>query len=234
MKTLGIILCLVLGISSHAFSQILTIETSQNGVTSNPWTLPQSILAWNSAADAWELASSDTPYTYTIQNGPSITLDNLEFSDPTISYGFTISSNSAASTFSFSFSLPGAIAAGPTTVSATLNGGVTAGTLSPVSVSLPIQQGFIDATDAGVDLGTSNFTGVINLSAGPIPGPTGGASAISVGTNFGLTANGSATLAGTFTVDDMNSTATPEPSTYALLILGAGVLFLAVRRRQVR
>ena len=215
------VLCLVSGMTGSAFAQTLTIESVQAGGTPTWW----NVSLTESSDGVWTAA----PGTYTASNGTTIDLTNLTLTDPSISYGFTVSSRSAASNFSFNFSLPGAIAPGATLVSSTFSGVVTNGTMTPLSG--PIQQSFLDSTNAGVDLGASALTGAFSQSLGPIAGPTGGAAGISVTTGFSLSANGSTTIAGTFSVTSANTV--PEPSTYAFMALGLGALVLVARLRRV-
>ncbi len=163
--------------------------------------------------------------------------------DPILGFGFTQPVNGqapAAGNYQLTFSLPGqSIGPGTYAVSATLGLTLTDVGSGTVTIS-PFNQATIEHSylegntnySAGVDNGTSfsatpgNPTQVQNTSAGNNLNLTQNYSGMVVVVSFTVPDNTYVTGSGTFSV-----LATPEPSTWALLLGGVVMLGVVTRRR---
>jgi hypothetical protein len=151
--------------------------------------------------------------------------------DPSLSYGITVVDFGAPSSFGFLFGTPIVLSAGPNVVASSLSGiltdggldGVSATGLSQVSdVGMPI-------TNMGVDLSGPCSGAGCAFAAGPIPGPPGPWTFLTVTTFFGLSGEGDqAQFTGSASIDP--AARVPEPTTALLLCAGLG--FAAWRRRR--
>ncbi len=184
----------------------------------------------------WGITS---PASYNLGNGASFTLNSVTLnSDPNVFYGIGVTNTATGYTpYSFTFVTPTSLSAGLYSVSSSLAGSLTNGgssgvTLEPTTV--PVQQSFMGASDADVDL---LMTSITNTSS-PLSQPFGSFTAnstydltssvtqISVTTSFDLSGDAAASLSGQFDVE-----AVPEPSSFALGLLCAGAFLIVARRR---
>lgn len=168
---------------------------------------------------------------------------NIMNSDPFITYGLAVTDFGAPSSFGFLFGTP-IVPTGPgTVVSSSLAGSLTDGgtdnvTITPTSGTLQNSSVGMPLTSMGVGIGAGE-TGIAGgsdvygpYSAGPVSGPTGPWTFLTVDVSFGLSGGGDiATLSGRASVD----TAERVPETLpAWAAMGALGFVLLLGRRQLR
>lgn len=200
------------------------------------------------ATTAWTRASDVT-----------LGIDEILFNlDPAISYSYAVTDFGGASTFVTGLSMPMVPAIGATgtfvesTLSATLTDATRNGiTLTPTGPGGAVQTSYFGSAGvagaltqySAVNLGTTTFTqgaigaGVPNtysygafsvgdVETGSILGPDGPLNAMRIQANFRLSGGGdSISISGRTEIVPI-----PEPSTYALLGLGIGMIAFAIRR----
>ena len=229
-------MALVIGLSSHLFADPTPSPVVQTaGAT---WDISLN----SEGSGLWAISN---PSTFSV-DGAVLTVEQLTLdSDPNI-FSFFGATNTLSIPQSYSLSVPLTVSlpAGQYFVSSSLAGSVTNGSSSSNNISLSplsgsIMTSTVGALDAGVDLLNTplTFSGVAPYTSQPFGAYTANnvltltapVTTIDVLTSFSLSGNSSASL--TF---DFNVTPTPEPSTYALLIMGSCILFLAVRRLRIR
>jgi hypothetical protein len=162
--------------------------------------------------------------------------------DPMISYGISVTDFGAPSVFGFFFSTPIVPVVGPNTVDASIAGALNDFTGNGVSITPtgPLLQSStvsLPLTSMGVDVGPAAAYGpgapgafytYGAFAAGPIPGPVGAWTTLSATLGFTLSGGGDiAVLTGFAQIVPI-----PEPSSFALLGMGAAALAFVARRRK--
>lgn len=236
MKKLGLIACLVFGLSGRLFSDVIT-PSAWVDINDGQW---QPLPLVQMGPNTWGVQ----PDSILGNSAASIQIQELMLDgDPSISYGITVTNITGPTSYTFTFQTPVSLAAGPTLMSSSLGVTLTDGgtpedgvQLTPFSGSSSyIQQSFVNGVDAGGDLGglplssPAGFpdTNTFSYSTGPQAGPSGGASTIGITTSFTLQGPGDvATVSGRF-----NIIPAPEPTTWGLIIAGVACVFILQRRR---
>lgn len=180
----------------------------------------------------WEAQSSEF----------SASLSGVIDPDPMISYGISVTDFGAPSVFGFFFSTPIVPVVGPNTVDASIAGALNDFTGNGVSITPTgplLQSSTVSAplTAMGVDVGPAAVHGpgpagafytYGAFTAGPIAGPAGVWTSLSATLGFTLSGGGDiAVLTGFAQIVPV-----PEPSSFALLGMGAAALALVVRKRR--
>lgn len=193
----------------------------------------------------------------------SLDIDEIRFNlDPAISYSYSVTDFGSPSTFVTGLSMPMVPTLGPggtyveSSMSATLTDSTRNGiTLTPTGPGGAVQTSFFGGAGVGgaltqysaLNLGTTVFTqgaigagvpnsytygpyGVGDIENGSILGPDGPLNAMRIQANFRLSGGGdSISISGRTEIIPI-----PEPSTYALIGLGLGMVGFALRRPRRR
>lgn len=172
----------------------------------------------------------------------SASLSGLIDPDPMISYGISVTDFGAPSIFGFFFSTPIVPVIGPNAVDASIAGALNDFTgngvsITPTAALLQLSSVGPAVTSMGVDVGPAAAYGpgapgafytYGAYTAGPIPGPIGVWTTLSTAIGFSLSGGGDiAVLTGFAQIVPV-----PEPSSLALLGIGAAALALVARRRR--
>jgi hypothetical protein len=238
MRQLIALAGLALLINSEAFSETVPTLQIQSGASIVDVTLS------DQGNGIWGISA---PASYSL-GGSSLTLDSVTLDvDPNVHYAVSANNdvNAADASFTpytFTFTMPVSLVPGLYSVSSSAAGSLTDGgtdgvTLKPTG-SGPIQQSFIGAADAGVDLLSSSITSPSGSFSAPFSATPASstyllgtsATQISVTTSFDLSGNDNATVSGRFDVN-----AAPEPASLPLAVIAAGAFaFLLIRTRRSR
>jgi PEP-CTERM motif len=259
MKKLGFLVALVIGMSSNAFSQIISVD-----VDNNPsWVTYIGAASFSAPADGVaNLSNNITWGTAQCPINSQISILSADTSydlDPTLHYGFSANNfSSLTQTYTMTFTLPlsqGFTAGELVSVSSSISGSAAPGdsgapVLGLASGSSFVQQSLIGNTDLGAPLDligsgdlarvNSNFNsatsaffptfpGSPNTTTTVITASEASAGTIQVVASFTLNGGSSATISGNLAVVPV---AVPEPSSIALFVIGAaGTLVMTLRRR---
>lgn len=175
-------------------------------------------------------------------SGYSVSLSGLIDPDPMISYGISVTDFGAPSVFGFFFSTPIVPVVGPNAVDASIAGALNDFTGNGVSITptgplLQTSSVAAPSTVMGVDVGPAAVHGpgpagafytYGAFTAGPLAGPVGAWTSLTATLGFTLSGGGDiAVLTGFAQIVPV-----PEPSSIALLGMGAVALTLVARRRR--
>ena len=139
-----------------------------------------------------------TGFNATTPEGDQVGISGVLDPDPSIGYGITVTDFGAPSVFAFFFSTPIVVGASPTVVSSSISGGLTdftgnGVTITPTAAFLQLANVSLPVTSMGVDIGPAvsggpglpgALYGYGPFAVGPLPGPAGPWSTLSVTVGF--------------------------------------------------
>jgi hypothetical protein len=245
MRFPAIVLSIVIAFTASTAMAVPVQAIGTMTVDGDEWSVP---IDYNSELGLYGIGSWDS----NIENftgfhwdepGPegfSVDVSGVLDPDPSIGWGVTVTDFGAPSIFGFFFTTPIIVGPGPTTVDASVSGGLTDFTgngvaITPTGPLLAISTVGLPTTSMGVDVGPAVGFGPgppgahsYGLhTAGPMPGPAGPWSVLSVTVGFSLSGGADvASLTGF-------SQIVPEPSSVVMMVMsGLGLLICARFRRR--
>jgi hypothetical protein len=236
-RTASIFLLFLAACCTRSFAQ--TAPTAEFSAAGDSASLPLTL----ESDGTWGVSSGTQ---VALGNGVTFTLNSIVVNaDPYVYYSYNVT-NTSSSTMEYTASIPAttvSLAPGQYAVSSSLGISLTDAmpssgvTIQPVSSPGAIQQAFVGANDAGVDLGTATITNgsfgstsTTNYTGAAIYNLAAPATTISLSTSFDLSAGASVGLSGFFNVQ-----AVPEPSSVGFGLVAAGAfVFLMMRARRSR
>jgi hypothetical protein len=245
MRFSAIVMSLVIAFAASTAQGAVVQATGGMTIDGSQWSVPigfapelglYGVGTWDSATESF------SGFEATTEAGDHVTISGVLQPDPAISYSIGVTDFGAPSTFGFFFSSPIVLGPGPTSVDASVTGGLTdftgnGVTITPTAAFLQLADVGAPTTNMGVNVGgpVSGGPGAAGANysygpfgAGPLAGPAGPWSTLSVTVGFTLTGGSdSAALTGFAEIVSV-----PEPSSVCMLATGAmGLLYFARRRR---